>query len=141
MEILEKMQTWLMSYPGWGDRELCIDTTQAEPGSCGLFPAGLEQVNRRENVLGNVAEVWRCHFILRRIALRQEAAAAWLLDFQDWVRNQSLQGLSPRFGDVPSQERIRAEKGKLLSVSQTGTGTYELKLTAEYMKENEYEQD
>ena len=139
MEMLEKMRAWLMGYPGWGDRELCIDSTQAEPGSCGLFPAGLEMVSRREDVLGNVAEMWRCHFLLRRIALRQEVAAAWLLDFQDWVRSQSLQGLTPRFGDIPGQERMRAEKGKLLSVSQTGTGTYELKLTAEYMKENGYE--
>lgn len=136
MEILEKMRDWILGFPGWGSQELQIDDLAAAPDQCGLFPTGMEQVSCREDVLGNVTAVWRCHFLLRRTALRCEDAAAWLLDFQDWVRSQSLQGKAPHFGDAPGQERVRAEMGKLSSAAQTGTGVYELKITAEYRKEN-----
>ena len=60
--------------------------------------------------------------------------AAWLLAFQNWVLQQSMAGLAPMFGDVPTAERIRAEKGKLRETSQAGCGVYAVTLTAEFVR-------
>lgn len=134
MTVLEKIRNWLVTFPQWGEVELVIDSTAAVPVSCGLFPGGVEEIARREDVLGNSTVQYRQYFTLRREAERSEAAAQWLLEFQNWVQEQSWLGLAPQFGDNPRQERMRAEKGKLTSISETGTAAYEVKLTAQYIK-------
>lgn len=138
MTDLEKVRQWVLTYPQWGaDTRLYIDYTDAVPGNSGLFPAGLEEVARREDVLGNVTVQCRYRFSLHRVAAGQEdreADAQWLMEFQKWVQQQSGAGLAPKFGDVPEKEWIRAEKGKLQEVSQVGTGTYAVTLTAEFIK-------
>lgn len=134
--MLETMIAWLKTYPGWADT-LYVDYTDGVPGSAGLYPAGVEEVSRKEDVLGNLQVRYKAHFDLDRITTGQQdntENAAWLLEFQDWVRQQSGAGLAPTFGDEPDREHIRAEKGKLKSASQTGTGTYTVHLTAEYTK-------
>lgn len=103
-----------------------IEGVGAEPDSCALFPLGVEERSRRADVLGNVSVRYRWQFLLRRIALHQESAARWLLEFQHWAQSHSQQD----WGSV------RAEKGKLVSTSQTGTGLYEVKLIIETEKEN-----
>jgi hypothetical protein len=55
-----------------------------------------------------------------------------LLNFQNWVQEQSLSGRAPQFGDVPARERIRAEKGGLTVGAQTVT--YTVTLIADFMK-------
>lgn len=134
MTVLEKIRNWLVTFPQWGEVELVIDSTAATPVSCGLFSGGMEEISRREDVLGNSTVQYRQYFTLRREAERGEDAAQWLLEFQDWVREQCWRGLAPQFGDIPRQERMRAEKGKLTNTSEIGTATYEVKLTAEYIK-------
>lgn len=137
MTDLEKLRQWLATYPKWEEGQLHVDYTDALPGNLGLYPAGLEEVSRRENVLGGITVQNRYHFVLYRVAVRQESNeehALWLLEFQKWVQSQSAAGLTPRFGDEPTQERLRAEKGKLKEASQTGTGTYVVTLTAEFVK-------
>lgn len=136
MTDLEKLRQWLLTYPG-GSGLVHIDHTDGVPGNSGLFPAGVEEVRRREDVLGNVTVDCRCRFTLHRVtALGQdnEEAARWLLAFQEWVRAQSLAGLAPTFGDDPARERIRAEKGRLYKASQSGTGTYSVTLTVDFVK-------
>lgn len=127
MEDIKKLCAWLRSYPGL--ESLTVDTVAAAPGSCGLFPGGVEQIKRRENLLGSVTVSCRQKFTLRRAAVRGEDAAAWLLAFQQWIARQQD---APVFGD--GQSILRAEKGKLASVNQTGIGVYEVMLTAEYIK-------
>lgn len=122
---MERIINWLEGFAGMG--AVCIDTLGPQPGSCGLYPVGLEQLDRREDVLGNRTVRWRQSFLLRRVAARNEDAARWLLDFQNWVANQSELGLAPF-------ETLRAEKGKLLRSDQTGTATYEVRLTGEFTK-------
>lgn len=137
MTDLEKMRQWLITYPKWDEGLLHIDYTDALPGNLGLFPTGLEEVSRREDVLGNIAVKNRYHFALYRVDARQEnneENALWLLDFQNWVQNQSAAGIAPHFGDEPAQERLWAEKGKLKEAAQTGTGIYAVTLTAEFVK-------
>lgn len=138
MTDLEKVRQWLLTYPQWDAGGLLyIDYTDAVPGNLGLYPTGLEEISHREDVLGGITVKNRYHFALYRVAARQEdntQDALWLLEFQKWVQSQSAAGLAPTFGDEPKQERLRAEKGKLKEVSQTGTGTYVVTLTAEFVK-------
>lgn len=135
MTELEKVKQWLLGYPQWDAGGLIfIDYTDAVPGNMGLFPRGLEQVSVREDVLGNRAVRCRYHFALYKVAGRWEEDAAWLLEFQNWVQQQSAAGLAPRFGDVPEEERIRAENGKLYKADPAGVVTYAVTLTAEFTR-------
>ena len=82
-------------------------------------------------MLGNLQIVCRYRFDLyRRTA--GENNAQWLLDFQDWVQQQSVDGQAPYFGDVPAEERLRAEKGTLKEGGQAST--YLVTLTAEFVR-------
>ena len=137
MTDLEKLRQWLLTYPKWGQGRLQVEYTDALPGNLGLFPTGLQEVSRRQDVLGNITVKNRYHFVLYRVAARQEnneENALWLLEFQNWVQAQSAGGLAPHFGDEPSSERLWAENGKLKEASQTGTGIYAVALTAEFVK-------
>ena len=132
MERLEEMKNWLTTFPLWGEVVLTTDVLSAQPGDCGLFPQGLEVLEVREDVLGGQTLRLRQQFLLRRNALRGMDAAAWLLEFQKWVAQQSLLGLCPVLGE---NQRFRAEKGRLVRTDTVGTGIYEVRLTAEYTNE------
>lgn len=136
MTDLEKVKQWLTAYPNWDAGGLMyIDYTDAIPGNTGLFPQGLEEVSRQEDVLGNRRVRGRYHFALYRVAERREETgsdAAWLLEFQKWVQQQSAAGLAPRFGDIQTAEKIRAENGKLCNIDPAGVITYVVELTAEF---------
>lgn len=137
MENLEKLKQWVVTFPQWEDGHLLyIDYTGAVPGNAGLFPQGLEELERRQDVVGNRTVRCRCRFSLYRVTGREngEENARWLTDFQNWVQSQSLQGLAPTFGDDPRQERLWAQKGRLKDGSQTGTGVYSVELTAEFVR-------
>lgn len=141
--MIQRMANWLQTYPLW-EGKLTVDYLGSAPGSVGLYPAGVEELDRREDVAGNVTASCRCLFDLRRVTTGQQDCrehAQRLLDFCQWVNRQSRMGLAPKFGDEPARERIRAEKGKLQSASQTGTATYTVRLTAEYVikGENDHE--
>ena len=137
MQELEKLRNWLLTYPNWGESGLIyVDYTDAVPG-LGLFPAGLEELSRKTDVLGNVTVRCRYNFALYRVTAAQEDKtedAQWLLSFQQWVQQQSIAGLAPKFGDVPAAEQLRAQKGKLKEASQAGTATYVVTLIADFTK-------
>ncbi len=136
MTILERVQQWLQTYPGWGD-SLTVDMLPAGPGHIGLFPAGIEELSRTEDILGNRQVECRLGFTLRRQTAATEdnaTYAAWLLDFQEWVRQQSQAGLIPQLGDVPAREKMWAEKGRLQKISSTGISTYTVNLMANFIK-------
>ena len=136
MTDLERLRQWLQGYPNW-EESLQVDFAEVRPGNAGLFPNGLEETGRREDVLGNVQIDCRYRFVLYRHTAGQAdgtANAQWLLDFQNWVQQQSAVGLAPHFGDVPSRERMQAQKGTLKEVSQAGTGTYMVTLIADFRK-------
>ena len=134
MSVLEKLMSWLQTFPQWDDK-VRIDGLDPVPGSLGLFPQGVQELGSREDILGNVQVDNRLTVVLYRIAAGEDDRAedaAWLLALQDWVQQQSLAGLTPRLGDVPHRQRIRAERGRLKEPSQTGTGRYAVTITAEY---------
>lgn len=128
MEYLEKMRQWLQQFPLW-QGELVTDSAGPKTGSSGLFPLGVTQLSQQEDLLGRVKTRYRAEFLLRRCDAR-EKGGAWLLELQSWAMGQS----SPGFGDEPEGETLRAEKGKLVSASQSGAATFEVKLTVEFIK-------
>ena len=138
MTDLEKLKTWLATYPGWEeDKPFFVDDAAPKPGCVGLFPQGLEQVSLRRDITGGQKAACRYRFYLYRASAleeNQEENARWLLDFQNWVEAQSAGGLAPHFGDVPQEERLRAEGGSLRKTGKLGSGLYALTLTAEFTR-------
>ena len=131
--MLDTMKQWLQTFPDWeGDLQLAY--ADQVPGNAGLYPRGMTQLSRREDVLGNVTVRWGCNFLLRRWAAAREDNARWLLRLQQWIAQQEQLGLTPKFGDDPASERMRAFEGKLDQHSQTGSALYTLQLQAEYTK-------
>lgn len=128
---MEKIMDWLKTYPKWGDGEITVDCLSPEPGSAALYRQGLQETERKSDVLGNLTIGYQCRFLLRRMAFPGDL---WLEDFQKWVQLQSAQGLAPSIGDVPAREQIRAESGKLVEVSQPGTGVYQVTLVVDFIK-------
>lgn len=131
--MLEQMKRWLQTFPQW-EGTLQLDYMDAVPGNAGLYPEGLTEISRREDVLGNVRVRYRCGFRLRTAAVSGEAQAQWLLALQNWVAEQDRLGLTPKFGDEPQTERIRALEGRLDAPAQVGSSVYTLQLTAEFTK-------
>lgn len=128
MKDLEKMYLWLQTYPQW-ESVLSVDFVEEAPGNAGLFPGGLEERSRQADVLGNLQIDCRYRFELHLHTLPQPDGAAyesWLLDFQNWVQQQSAAGLAPHFGDIPAAEHLQAQKGKLKQRGQTAIYTVTL---------------
>lgn len=131
--MLDILLQWLRTFPRW-EGTLGLDYADGVPGNCGLYPKGITEISRREDVLGNSRVRYRCTCTLRRNAAAGEENARWLLDFQNWVAEQSRLGLAPQFGDEPGSERLRAYEGKLEKHAQTGSALYTVQLSAEYTK-------
>ena len=134
MTMLDTVCQWLESYDNWED-VIFVDLTEAGTGNSGIFPQGVQELSRRTDVLGNITTRNRLSFrIIRVTRAPADQQAAWVLDFQNWVQQQSATGKAPVFGDVPGLEKLWAEKGRLKNVSQTGTARYEVRLVAEFTK-------
>lgn len=125
ISALEKLQAWLSAYPHWN----------GYPARICILPKGLEEISRREDVLGNALVGCRCYVTLfweMESAGDDTENARRLLEFQNWVQEQSILGLAPKFGDVASEERIRTEKGGYTPAAQIVT--YTATLVADFMK-------
>lgn len=132
--MLEQMKLWLQTFPKW-EGVLHLDYADTVPGNSGLYPKGMTELNRREDVQGNLKIRYSCLFELKRAAVAGEENARWLMDFQNWVAEQDRLGLAPRFGDEPKTERIRAFEGKLDKHTQVGSSIYTVRITAEFTKQ------
>ena len=142
MNALEKIRGFIGSYPRADIlQEFRIDYTDQIPANGGIFPSGLVEVSRKADVMGNVTVTNQYNFGLYYVfekAPRDDAGAAvnadWLMDFQEWVQEQSAQGLAPVFGDVPRQERIMAQNGVLYDAQDEGLATYMVQLSVQFVK-------
>ncbi len=133
MTDLEKLRQWLQTYPKWEDA-ICVDFSTDAPGCVGIFPEGLVEVGRQEDLLGNLQVDCRYRFVLLRQTTNQKGAAEnaeWLMEFQNWVLAQNAAGLVPQFGD---DTRIQPQKSGLKSVSQSGIATYTVTLVADFVR-------
>lgn len=138
MSVLETLQAWLCTCPHFPlGLSWSYDHVGAAPGSIGLYPLGMEEKQYRRDILGNVRAVYQQQFQLQVVTCPDPKggnAAAALLAFQHWVAQQCAQGNTPVFGDVPEEEKILAEKGKLASVSKAGSCKYTVRLTVRFVK-------
>lgn len=130
-EQLQTLAAWVKTFPGWGNESLQVDQTPPAPGGCGIFPIGEEELERREDVLGNVVCRFRGEYLLRRMAIRGEDAAGWLMAFGRWARTAP----SPHMGENCV---VRVQRGRLLTSVHTGIATYEIRISMEYTEETKH---
>ena len=139
--MLQEIKKWLLTFPGWQGIPMHVEYTDAQPENLGLFSTGLQELQRKTDILGTVTVKNQWNFTLRWICAGQwsnEEPAQTLHRFQQWVQRQSFLGLAPQLGQDTGW---RAGKGKLESASQTGTGVYTVGLTVEYTKMMEEENE
>ena len=145
MTPLEKLRTWLMTYEGFDILDkFQVDFTDQVPANGGVFPSGLEEIARRNDIFGNVTVENQYNFGLYYVfekAPGDDAGATvnadWIMDFQEWVQAQSISGAAPVFGDIPRDERIIAQNGVLYDATEEGLATYMVQLSVRFKKKIE----
>lgn len=140
MNDLEKIKSWLLTYPETERlQSLRVDYLTPEPESGSIRPSGLTELSRTENVLGNVTIQnqynFGLYYTLANTAENDAAAnAQWVLGLQQWVQQQSIQHLAPTFGDEPETERVTAHNGTMSAANEDGTAAYLVQLSATFKK-------
>ncbi len=141
MTDLEKLQKWLQTYPNadylTGFR---VDYTDRLPGQVGILPAGLTELSRVKDLIGNVTVQNQYNFALYVVFQKApgddvgaQVNADWVMDFQRWVQAQSVTHQAPIFGNVDQQEEtMRAQSGTLYECDDEGVAMYVVQLSAIY---------
>lgn len=143
MTALETMRDFIASYPHADVLEgFYVDYTDQIADCAGLFPSGLVEVSRARDIVGGVTVQNQYNFALYTVLAKSpkddEGAtynAEWLMDFQEWIQEQSVRGLAPTFGDIPEREVVRAQNGQLYSAEDEGTAMYVVQVSATFYKE------
>lgn len=142
MTDLEKLQEWIATFPGYDILDTFhVDYTDKIPSNGGIFPSGLVEISRKQDILGNTTVQNQYNFGLYYVFVKDPGDSAgaqvnadWLMDFQLWVQDQSIRKMAPVFGDEPRTERIRAQNGVLYAAEDEGTATYMVQLSVEFTK-------
>lgn len=143
MTALEKIREFVKSYPGADIlRDFQVDFADQIPNNGGVFPNGLAEISRKKDILGNTTVTNQYNFGLYYVfekAPGDDTGAAinadWVMDFQEWVQEQSALGLAPVFGDVPQEERITAQNGVMYAANDEGLATYMVQLSVQFVRE------
>ena len=113
----EQILHWLRMQPGW--EQTGLDALGANPGDTGLFPLGLQVLQRFPDILGGEKRRCRAEFTLAAIGAEGPPA---------------LPGLEtlPQFGeDQTAQLRL----GRLVRRDKNGIARWEVKLRVEFTTE------
>ena len=145
MTPLEKIKDWLATYPGFDIlQKFEVDYTDNVPGCGGMFPSGLVEIDRRGDIVGNITVTNQYNFGLYFVfekAPKDDVGATinadWIMGFQEWAQAQSVTGAAPVFGDVPRDERIKAQNGVLFDADREGYATYMVQLSVQFTKKFE----
>ncbi len=140
--VLDKMREWLATYPGQDLlSQFTVDWTNQIPNTGGIFPNGIVEGPRKTDIFGNITVQNQYNFGLYYTFTKApadtetaEVNAEWIMDFQEWVQEQSCTGLAPTFGDEPWDEKITAQNGTLFEANDEGTAMYMVQLTASFKK-------
>ncbi len=141
MTPLEKLKTWLRTYPGYDILSTFqVDYTDQVPNNGGVYPSGLVEVERRQDIMGNITVTNQYNFGLYYVFAKTPGDddgatvnADWVMDFQEWVQEQSVTGRAPAFGDIPQEERMQAQNGVLYETEgESGIATYMVQLSATF---------
>mgnify|MGYP003291649752 CR=1 FL=1 len=142
MSDLEKIREWISTYPGTERlQDLWVDYYAPAPDNGSIAPAGLVEVSRNEDILGNIVVENQYNFGLYYVLTKATADdtgatenAEWIMGLQKWVQEQSIRKLAPIFGDEPATERILAQNGALYAADEEGTATYIVQLSIKFKK-------
>lgn len=142
MSDIERVRAWIETFPDHRKLDgFQVDYTDAVPNNGGIFPSGLVEISRTEDILGNVTVRnqynFGLYYVFPKAAGDNEGAtinADWVMDFQKWVQEQSIRRLAPTFGDEPETERIQAQNGVLYDAEEEGTATYMVQLSVNFTK-------
>lgn len=140
MTPLETIRKWIATYPGHDIlSDFSVDYTDQIPANGGIFPSGLAEVSRSEDVTGDTLVQNRYNFALYYVFEKAPGDdtgavvnADWIMDFQEWVQSQSLTGAVPQFGERTMA--IAAQNGTLYSAEAEGTATYMVQLSVDFEK-------
>ena len=147
MTALEKMVKLIKAYPRYDIlHDMKVDYTGNVPGVGSLAPSGLVEIARHPDICGNVIAEnqynFGLYYVFEKAPGDNEGAkinADWLMDFQEWIQEQSIIGAAPVFGDAPEYERITAQNGVLFEATEEGTATYMVQLSVLFKKKIEVE--
>lgn len=145
MTALEKIKNWIEIYPGHDIlADFQIDYIDQIPANGGIFPSGLVEIERRQDIFGSVTVTnqynFGLYYVFEKAAGDNIGAAVnadWIMDFQEWVQEQSVTGKAPVFGDAPNRESIIAQNGVLYQASDEGYATYMVQLSVRFVKRYE----
>ena len=145
MTPLDKIRTWLETFEAFDIlSSFKVDFTDQVPANGGIFPSGLVEVDRRQDIFGQVTVTNQYNFGLYYVfekAPGDDTGAAinadWVMDFQEWVQAQSIIGAAPLFGDDPTREKVMAQNGVLYEATEEGTATYMVQLSVQFIKKFE----
>lgn len=145
MTTLEIVRNWIATFPQYDILSaFLVDYTDQIPANGGVFPSGLVEISRKQDICGNIAVENQLNFGIYTVFEKpqdDDAAATvnaeWIMDFQQWVQDQNISGLAPVFGDDPRKVVIKAQHGTLYSADGEGTATYMVQLSINYIKKYE----
>ena len=126
MEILEKLRQFLLGFPGF-DGELPVDFTQDGPDTSGLFPAGLTEVDRRTDLLGNMQVRYQSLFTLHHRMRPGQDSTQWLLDFENWLAEHT--------------NTVQIQKAKAQEASRLNSGLCTVNLAVTFCKDIDAKED
>lgn len=143
MTPLETIKKWIADFPQYDIlNHFQVDYTDHVPANGGIFPSGLVEVSRTQDVTGNVLVNNQYNFGVFYVfekAPGDDAGATinadWIMDFQEWVQEQSVLGNAPQFGDRTIA--IKAQNGSMFEAENEGTATYMVQLSVIFEKEFE----
>lgn len=136
----EQLLQWLARCPALAGIDLRVDDLPPAAGTGALFPKGVEQTDRWQNLLGQVTARQKMQLVLRLNlpfvpgdAELTAQTARRLLELQTWVAEQSAVGLAPQLGNAdPAQETLTAGAARLEQANDEGSAVYTVTLTAHY---------
>ena len=143
MTPVETIKEWLQTFPGWAQMEnFNVDFTSNMPGSGGIFPAGLTENGRHEDICGGLTVDNQYNFAVYCVLekptdddIQALVNARFVQDLQMWVQQQSAAGLAPTFGEEPDREQMQAQNGTMYGVDADGTAAmYVIQLSAKFVK-------
>ena len=145
MTDLAKVREWLQTFPQFNRLQgLKVDYYSTQLDNSSIAPSGLQEISRTEDILGNVEVKNQYNFSLEFVLTKSpgddvgaKENADWLLQFQQWVQEQSIRKLVPTFGDEPATETIKAQNGANTYADIEGNAVYTVLLSITFTKKYE----
>ena len=105
---------WLRLQPGW--EQTTLDHLGPDPGDTGLFPLGLQVLQRSQDILGNEKRRCRAEFTLAAIGAEGPPAEPGLETLPHFGENQTAQ----------------LRLGRMVRRDKNGIARWEIKLRVEF---------